>query len=259
MTREEYAVAFDRGYSKTLGFVCSRGASRDVAEDLAQAAWAKGWQYRAQIRDSSKVDSWVNTIAFNLFRGSFRKASTVELLPEDHPASPRTSAEAIDCQRLLARCSQSERKLLEGHYMAGCTSAELGRRLGCSAVAVRVRLLRLRHRLRATDGPRAIATSQQVNKSAAGAEERARRCHWLLPKPLPALQEVDRQGSRDEDASSRTKLSRRAGETVDEVRLVARDAAGAAAAQEIIGKRTQQEPGVHSSAPTCRAGTEVEA
>ena len=153
MTREEYSVAYDRGYSKTLGFMRSRGAPPDAAEDLAQAAWAKGWQYREQIRDPSKVDAWVNTIAFNLFRGSFRKAPTVELLPEDYPSSPQNIVGTIDCQRLFARCSRSERKLIKGTYLAGYTSAELGPRLGLSAVAVRVRLLRLRRRLGAIMRP----------------------------------------------------------------------------------------------------------
>jgi DNA-directed RNA polymerase specialized sigma24 family protein len=154
MTREEYSVAYDRGYSKTVAFILSRGASRDTSEDLAQAAWAKGWQYREQIRDPSKVDAWVNTIAFNLFRGSFRKAPTVELHPGDYPSLPRNVAETIDCQRLFARCSPSERKLINGN-LAGYTSAELGPRLGLSAVAVRVRLLRLRRRLHGTMRPKA--------------------------------------------------------------------------------------------------------
>ena len=153
ITREEYGLAYDSGYSKTIGFISSRGASRDTSEDLAQAAWAKGWQYREQIRDPSKVEAWVNTIAFNLFRGSFRKAPTVELYSEDYPSLPRNVAETIDCQRLFARCSPSERKLIKGNYLAGYTSAELGPRLGLSAVAVRVRLLRLRRRLRAIMRP----------------------------------------------------------------------------------------------------------
>ncbi len=162
MTRQQYAAAYNHGYPKTIGFMLSRGASRDISEDMAQAAWAKGWQYRGQIRDPLKVDSWVNSIAFNLFRGSFRQAPTVELLPADHPASPGTSAATIDCQRLLAQCSPSERELIDGCYVAGYTSAQLGRRLGCSAVAVRVRLLRLRRRLQIAVKPRAPFVADAV-------------------------------------------------------------------------------------------------
>ena len=146
VTQEEYAIAYNSGYPKTTRFMLSRGISREASEDLAQAAWAKGWEYREQIRDTDKFDSWVNTIALNLLRGSFRQKKTAEL-PPDIAISPQTSPQTIDGQRLVARCSPSDRKLIEGHYLAGYTSAELGRQFGCTAVAVRVRLLRLRRRL----------------------------------------------------------------------------------------------------------------
>ena len=146
VTQAQYAIAYNSGYPKTTRFMLSRGISREASEDLAQAAWAKGWEYREQIRDTQKFDSWVNTIALNLLRGSFRQRKSAEL-PTDIAVSPRTSPQTIDGQRLIASCSPTDRKLIEGHYMAGYTSAELGRQFGCTAVAVRVRLLRLRRRL----------------------------------------------------------------------------------------------------------------
>jgi RNA polymerase sigma-70 factor (ECF subfamily) len=149
MTQEQYAIAYSRGYPKTRGFMLSRGISRDLSEDLAQAAWARGWEYREQVRDVDKVDAWVNTIALNLLRNSFRQVRISEF-PDEASVASLTSPQSIDVQRLLTRCSPADRNLIEGHYMAGYTSFELGRQLGCSAVAVRVRLLRLRRRLRAT-------------------------------------------------------------------------------------------------------------
>lgn len=146
MTQEEYGVAYNRGYVKTVRFMLSRGISRDMSQELAQAAWAKGWEYRRQVRDTHKVDAWVNTIALNLLRSSFRRPETREL-KKDTPTSPLTSPETVDGQRLLAQCSIAERELIEGHYIDGYTSAELGSKLNCTAVAVRVRLLRLRRRI----------------------------------------------------------------------------------------------------------------
>ena len=146
MTREQYSAAYERGYPKTTHFMISRGVSLEGASDLAQATWAKGWEYREQIRQPDRVTSWINTIALNLFRGSFRGMKTVEL-PASLVAPRQNSSEAVDCQRLLARCSHPDRELIEEHYVAGYTSAELGRRLGCSDAAVRVRLMRLRRRL----------------------------------------------------------------------------------------------------------------
>ena len=145
-TQEQFAHAYTRGYPKTKRFMLSRGISAELSEDLAQAAWARGWEYREQIRDAEKVDEWVNTIAMNMLRSSFRRPRTSEL-PDNAAEGPQASPELIDAQRLFTQCSSDERKLIEGHYAAGYTSAELGRQWGCSAVAIRVRLLRLRRRL----------------------------------------------------------------------------------------------------------------
>lgn len=161
MNQEQYAAAYQHGYPKTIHFMLSRGISRALSEELAQAAWARGWECREQVRDVGKVNSWVNSIALNLLRSSFRRARTSEL-PADMAVTPQTSPQTIDAQRLLMACSAADRKLIEGYYMAGYTSFELGRQLGCSAVAVRVRLLRLRRRLQ-TAVPRQERVQTRAN------------------------------------------------------------------------------------------------
>jgi RNA polymerase sigma factor (sigma-70 family) len=146
MTREQYSLAYDNGYQLTVRFLISRGLSGESAEEAAQAAWAKGWEHRENLRNSKRVVSWVNTIALNLFRNWFRRRESPEELPEipiAHGMDPR----AIDLHRTLERCDARDRRLLEGHYLEGYTSEELGRKTGCSAVAVRVRLLRVRRKL----------------------------------------------------------------------------------------------------------------
>ena len=72
MKRNEYADAFQNGYSATRRFLLSRGAAIEEAEEIAQAAWVRGWEYRDQLRDPSMVSFWVNSIARNLFRARFR-------------------------------------------------------------------------------------------------------------------------------------------------------------------------------------------
>ena len=146
MTQEHYAAAYVGGYNRTKRFMISRGASSDSAAEIAQTAWARGWEHRDQIRDIGKVGSWVNTIALNLLRSSFRQPLTCELLAHEAVSEP-TPSETIDCDRILSQCSSADRALLLGSYVVGYTSGELGRLLGCSAVAVRVRLVRLRRRL----------------------------------------------------------------------------------------------------------------
>lgn len=147
MTREQYASAFDSGYKTTTRFLISRGVNRETAEETAQAAWVKGWEHRDKLLNPEKVLSWVNTIALNLFRGSFRRRDTAEL-PLEIPHPLQISPVAIDVRRALAKCAPADREMLEKYYLAGYTSAEIGRQNGCSGIAVRVRLLRLRRLIR---------------------------------------------------------------------------------------------------------------
>lgn len=152
MTQEQYASAFDGGYARTTRFLVSRGVNTETAEEAAQAAWAKGWEHRDRLRNPEKVLYWVNTIALNLFRSSFRRRDTAEL-PLEIPIPPQASPHAIDIRRALEKCAPADREIFEKYYLAGYTSAELGGQKGCTDVAIRVRLLRLRRRLRETLQP----------------------------------------------------------------------------------------------------------
>jgi len=55
MERADYAVAFENGYGATRRFLLSRGAGFEEADEIAQAAWVRGWEYREQLRDPSLV------------------------------------------------------------------------------------------------------------------------------------------------------------------------------------------------------------
>jgi RNA polymerase sigma factor (sigma-70 family) len=152
MTQEQYASVFDGGYARTTRFLVSRGVNTETAEEAAQAAWAKGWEHRDRLRNPETVWYWVNTIALNLFRSSFRRRDTAEL-PLEIPIPPQASPHAIDIRRALAKCAPADREIFEKFYLAGYTSAELGGQNGCTDIAIRVRLLRLRRRLRETLQP----------------------------------------------------------------------------------------------------------
>jgi len=149
MTREQYAEAYENGCAMTTRFLVSRGVNIETAEEAAQAAWAKGWEHRDKLRNPDRVLTWVNTIALNLFRNWLRRRETTETTPEI-AVPPQTSPQAIDVWRALAQCTPAEREMIEKHYLAGYTSAELGRQMGCTSVAVRVRVLRVRRRIRET-------------------------------------------------------------------------------------------------------------
>jgi RNA polymerase sigma-70 factor, ECF subfamily len=147
MTNEEYAAAYAKGFNLTLRLALSRGLSADDAREAAQAAWAKGWERRAQLRKPSMVVTWVNTIALNWYRSSLRGKPRFEELQE-HPNSTEQNVAAIDVKALLNNCRPSDRLVLEEHYLLGMKVSEIAGRHGWTETAVRIRLLRARRNLR---------------------------------------------------------------------------------------------------------------
>ncbi|HSP66696.1 MAG TPA: RNA polymerase sigma factor [Bryobacteraceae bacterium] len=147
MKRNEYADAFQKGYSATRRFLLSRGAALDEAEEIAQAAWVRGWEYRAQLRDPSMVNFWVNSIARNLFRARFRTPPVIPLEGID-PSYSMSLEEQIEVRRMLERCPPRDRALLE-KSLEGYSAEEIAKDEGISSTGIRVRMLRIRQGIRA--------------------------------------------------------------------------------------------------------------
>ena len=147
MKRNEYADAFQKGYSATRRFLLSRGAALDEAEEIAQAAWVRGWEYRDQLRDPSMVNFWVNSIARNLFRARFRTPPVMPLEGID-PSYCMSLEEQIEVRRMLERCPPRDRALLE-KSLEGYSAEEIAKDEGISSTGIRVRMLRIRQGIRA--------------------------------------------------------------------------------------------------------------
>jgi DNA-directed RNA polymerase specialized sigma24 family protein len=147
MKRNEYADAFQKGYSATRRFLLSRGAALDEAEEIAQAAWVRGWEYREQLRDPSMVNFWVNSIARNLFRARFRTPPVIPLEGID-PSYSMGLEEHLEVRRMLDRCPARDRQLLE-KSLEGYSAEEIARDEGISSTGIHVRTLRIRQGIRA--------------------------------------------------------------------------------------------------------------
>jgi RNA polymerase sigma factor (sigma-70 family) len=115
------------------------------AEEIAQAAWARGWEYRDQLRDPGLVSYWVNSIARNLLRARFRAPIQTEI--DDTNAVYTLDLDIIELGRLLDHCPQRDRELLE-QSLEGYSAEEIARSEGITPTGIRVRLLRIRHALR---------------------------------------------------------------------------------------------------------------
>jgi RNA polymerase sigma-70 factor (ECF subfamily) len=143
MTQEEYGSAYQRGYQLTVRFLVSRGLSYDSAQETAQAAWTKGWERLAQLRDSNMVLTWMNSIALNIHRSYVRREPLLQTLPE-LSTPPKVNLAAIDVRRILKCCKTNDRLVLQRHYLEGYKVQEIAESQGWTETAVRIRLLRAR-------------------------------------------------------------------------------------------------------------------
>jgi RNA polymerase sigma factor (sigma-70 family) len=143
MTSEEYGSAYGKGFMRTVRFLIMRGMSGDSAQELAQAAWVRGWERLAQLRDPKMVVTWINTIALNMFRTSLRHEPFLQELPEVL-IPPAVNLAAIDVERILKFCRKKDRLVLQRRYLEGHEVREIAHAHGWSETAVRIRLLRAR-------------------------------------------------------------------------------------------------------------------
>ncbi len=127
----------------------SRGINPAKAEEVAQAAWSRGWEKRHSLRDAGRIVEWVNTIALNVFRNLLRRSRETAELPLHMEGRSGVSTAAIEIGKALAECSKVERELLIDRYVKGYSSQEVAERHGLSPVAVRVRTMRARRKAQA--------------------------------------------------------------------------------------------------------------
>ena len=158
MTRSDYGHAYKAGFNLTMRLLVSKGVPHDLAEETAQAAWTRGWERLNQLRDDELVTTWVNTIALNMYRRTAQVDSRNQPLLDRRGGSDVNVA-AIDLDRLLNFCCESDRKLLM-HQLHGLTTSEIASEVGATETAVRIRLMRARRSARAlTENRRAIAAA----------------------------------------------------------------------------------------------------
>ncbi len=141
LSPSQFEAAYRSYFHQTVNYLRARGSNREWAEELAQAAWARGWECRAQLKDAAAVQSWVISIARNLRNLDFRNARATEILTETS-ATVDPDSRPLFLQQILRPLSRADRTLLFETYVNGSTSRDLGPVLGISPVAVRVRVAR---------------------------------------------------------------------------------------------------------------------
>jgi RNA polymerase sigma-70 factor (ECF subfamily) len=148
VTATQFGTAYTEGFDHTIRFLASKGLPETEAREIAQAAWTRGWERRHQLRDPKMVLTWINSIAFNLFRNEFRRSARHSELPEVPDTRLSPSIPRMDLKSMLSRCDDLDRSLLWMQYGEGRTSAEIGSQLGMNPGTVRIRIMRAKKRLR---------------------------------------------------------------------------------------------------------------
>jgi RNA polymerase sigma factor (sigma-70 family) len=124
----------------------------DIAEEAEQSAWAVAYRRLKDLRDPDRLRAWLMSVAANEARQIVRsrRRRTVRELAVVDPTAPRDvdRAALIDLADALARLDPKDRAILGMRFLGGFESAEIGREMGMTASAVRVRLHRLLQRLR---------------------------------------------------------------------------------------------------------------
>ena len=148
VTATQFGTAYTEGFDHTIRFLASKGLPETEARETAQAAWTRGWERRHQLRDPKMVLTWINSIAFNLFRNEFRRSARHSELPDVPDKRPSLSITRMDVKSILSRCDRLDRSLLWMQYAEGRTSSEIAGRMGMNAGTVRIRIMRAKGRLR---------------------------------------------------------------------------------------------------------------
>lgn len=124
----------------------------EVANDIAQSAWAAAWRKRSQLREPDKVRGWLLTITANEARRSLRRRRLrrlISLTDESHRTVQARAPEGeIDLIAALQRLAPRDREILARRYALGETSQEIAEQVGMSDSGVRVRIGRLLRMLR---------------------------------------------------------------------------------------------------------------
>lgn len=96
-------------------FLRVRGASAQIAEEITQQAWATAWAAREQWRGGS-FRSWLITIAWNLYLGTFRRTEMMRLDACPDAAYSESFDRQIEAEQILARCNHRAAHDLRRHF-----------------------------------------------------------------------------------------------------------------------------------------------
>jgi len=144
--RDEFVDALEPLLPTAFRLAYAMLRHRDDAEDAVQEAAANAWRKRSTFRAGAELRPWFLAIVANECRMSMRRNR--RLMPADAAPAQRDSDEAVALHTALARLDVKSRLVLVLRYYLDLPFEDVGRTLGISAGAARVRVHRALRKLR---------------------------------------------------------------------------------------------------------------
>jgi RNA polymerase sigma-70 factor, ECF subfamily len=143
-----YDRAFEEHWADVFRFALAWTNDWTAAEDLAQEAYLRLWNHRAQLDWDRPVMPWLLVTTRRLATDRFR-ALRRRVLPTTRPPSldPALRARWLDVCAAMADLSPLERTALVMTAVEGATYEEAGQVLGTTAGALRAAVSRARTKL----------------------------------------------------------------------------------------------------------------
>ncbi|GAA3673488.1 sigma-70 family RNA polymerase sigma factor [Nonomuraea antimicrobica] len=150
--RDRLEAIYRAYYPAIYQYAVRRAGSPDDAADVISETFLIAWRRIDDVPEDDEGLLWLYGVArrvlFNQRRGASRRAVLAERLREELAADLRVAPADLDHVRdAFDRLSSRDREVLALACWESLTSEQIGKVLGCTATAVRIRLHRARQRL----------------------------------------------------------------------------------------------------------------
>lgn len=150
--RDRFEAIYNAYYPAIHQYAARRTDSREDTADVMSETFLTAWRRIADVPEGEGALLWLYGVArrvlANQRRGQSRRAGLTERLRDETSATRPFGSDGLDHVRVaFDGLSTRDREVLALACWEGLTGPEIGRVLGCTATAARIRLHRARGRL----------------------------------------------------------------------------------------------------------------
>jgi RNA polymerase sigma-70 factor (ECF subfamily) len=153
---DRFCALYEQTRPRIIAYVLRRTSSPEDAADIVAEVYEIAWRRLDDVPDGHSALLWLYVtarhVAANHGRRTLRQGETTTRLAEELRRAPLriepADEEKLAMQSCLASLSPEEREVLMLAGWEGLSASEIGRVLGCSPTAARIRLHRARTRLK---------------------------------------------------------------------------------------------------------------